>query len=184
MFRPLKLLFLIVFINNFSFASNEYGWVEDIVGIDENAFNYVDGSDPDLELYVKNLFFTSLQLSPDGEKIAFLSESNDFTQGILVVDVDDYFENNRSFEKSTIAKAAMENKPDTALGVNAMFICNFLWANDEIILVQICGKRIDFIQGEIFFSLGIWKTFNVETKEFKNFIYPLAPSPKKRERNL
>ena len=60
-----------------------------------------------------------------------------------------------------------------------MFICNFLWANDEIILVQICGKRIDFIQGEIFFSLGIWKTFNVETKEFKNFIYPLAPAPKK-----
>ena len=57
MIRSLKLLFLVVFLNNFSFASNEYGWVEDIVGIDENAFNYADGSDPDLELYVKNLFF-------------------------------------------------------------------------------------------------------------------------------
>ena len=72
MIRSLKLLFLVVFLNNFSFASNEYGWVEDIVGIDENAFNYVEGSDPDLELYVKNLFFDSLELSPDGEKMAFL----------------------------------------------------------------------------------------------------------------
>ena len=52
MIRSLKLLFLVVFLNNFSFASNEYGWVEDIVGIDENAFNYVEGSDPDVELYV------------------------------------------------------------------------------------------------------------------------------------
>ena len=179
MFRPLKLLFLIIFINSYSYASSEYGWVQDVVGIDENAFNYVEGSDPDLELYVKNLFFDSLELSPDGQKIAFLSESNDFTQGILVVDVDEYFGNNRSFEKSTIAKAAMENKPDTDLGVRAMFICDFLWANNQIILVQVCGKRIDFIQGEVFFSLGIWKTFNVETKEFKNFIYPLAPAPKK-----
>ena len=112
----------------------------DIVGIDENAFNYVEGSDPDLELYDKNLFFDSLELSPDGEKMAFLSESNDFTQGILVVDVDEYFSNNRSFEKSTIAKAAMENKPDTDLGVRAMFICNFLWAN------KICDIQFSYIK--------------------------------------
>ena len=31
-------------------SAKEYGWVQDVVGIDENAFNYVDGSDPDLEL--------------------------------------------------------------------------------------------------------------------------------------
>ena len=34
-----------------------YGWVEDIVGIDEEVFNYVDGSDEDLELYLKSSFF-------------------------------------------------------------------------------------------------------------------------------
>ena len=37
MFRPLKLLFLIIFINSYSYASSEYGWVQDVVGIDENA---------------------------------------------------------------------------------------------------------------------------------------------------
>lgn len=176
-----KILLLLTFLAFFRISADdhEYGWVQDIVGIDEKAFNYAEGSDPDLEIYVKNLFFDSLELSPDGKKIAFLSESSDFTQGILVVDVEKFFKNKRSFEKSTIAKAAMENKPDTELGVKALFICNFIWANDEIILVEVCGKRIDFIQGEVFFSLGIWKTFNVKTKEFKNFLYPLAPPPKK-----
>ena len=29
----------------------EYGWVQDLVGIDEESFNYVEGSDPDLENY-------------------------------------------------------------------------------------------------------------------------------------
>ena len=71
MIRSLKLLFLVVFLNNFSFASNEYGWVEDIVGIDENDFNYVEGSDPDLELYVKNLFLTLCNCRPMAKKWPF-----------------------------------------------------------------------------------------------------------------
>ena len=52
MFRSIKSLLLIILINNYLFASSEYGWVQDIVGIDEDKFNYEDGSDPDLELYL------------------------------------------------------------------------------------------------------------------------------------
>ena len=36
----------------------DYGWVQDLVGIDEESFNYVEGSDLDLENYTKDAFFT------------------------------------------------------------------------------------------------------------------------------
>ena len=69
-------------------APNDYGWVQDIVGIDEEAFNYVDGSDPDLELYVKNAFFTDVALSPDGKHLAFQSKSD-----VMLIDSDsDFFQ--------------------------------------------------------------------------------------------
>ena len=51
--------YLSIFLLFFSAQSiiAEYGWVQDIVGIDEESFNYVDGSDPDLEKYTTNPFF-------------------------------------------------------------------------------------------------------------------------------
>ena len=48
-------------------SGSGYGWVEDIVGIDEDVFNYVEGSDEDLELYLKSSFFSDVALSPDGK---------------------------------------------------------------------------------------------------------------------
>ena len=53
-----KILLLLTFLAFFRISADdhEYGWVQDIVGIDEKAFNYAEGSDPDLEIYVKNLF--------------------------------------------------------------------------------------------------------------------------------
>ena len=47
-----KILLLLTFLAFFRISADdhEYGWVQDIVGIDENVFNYVEGSDPDLEL--------------------------------------------------------------------------------------------------------------------------------------
>ena len=158
-------------------APNDYGWVQDIVGIDEEAFNYVDGSDPDLELYVKNAFFTDVALSPDGKHLAFQSKSDDFTEGLLVANTEVYFSS--GIEKATVAKAAMENKPDSDLGVRALYLCDFNWVSNKLILVEVCGKRYDFIQGEIFQNFGIFKLFNIETKEFRNFLYPLEPAPSK-----
>ena len=152
-------------------SSNEYGWVQDIVGIEEDAFNYVEGSDPDLELYVKNAFFTDVALSPDGKHLAFQSKSDDFTEGLLVANTEVYFSS--GIEKATVAKAAMENKPDSDLGVRALYLCDFNWVSNKLILVEVCGKRYDFIQGEIFQNFGIFKLFNIETKEFRNFLYPL-----------
>ena len=57
MLRALRTFLLLLLINNYLLASSEYGWVQDIVGIDENRFNYEDGSDADLELYLKTAFF-------------------------------------------------------------------------------------------------------------------------------
>ena len=37
----------------------DYGWVQDLVGIKEESFNYVEGSDPDLEKYTTCLLYTS-----------------------------------------------------------------------------------------------------------------------------
>ena len=135
-------------------SSNEYGWVQDIVGIEEDAFNYVEGSDPDLELYVKNAFFTDVALSPDGKHLAFQSKSDDFTEGLLVANTEVYFSS--GIEKATVAKAAMENKPDSDLGVRALYLCDFNWVSNKLILVEVCGKRYDFIQGEIFQNFGIF----------------------------
>ena len=57
MARHLKFLFLVFALNNFLIASeDQYGWVQDVVGIDKNVFNYKEGSDLDLELYLKNSF--------------------------------------------------------------------------------------------------------------------------------
>ena len=39
MFRSIKSLLLIILINNYLFASSEYGCVQDIVGIDEDKLN-------------------------------------------------------------------------------------------------------------------------------------------------
>ena len=40
----------------------DYGWVQDLVGIKEESFNYVEGSDPDLEKYTTNPFFTNVTI--------------------------------------------------------------------------------------------------------------------------
>ena len=179
MFRSLKSLLLIILINNYLFASSEYGWVQDIVGIDEDKFNYEDGSDPDLELYLKSSFFSSVKLSPNGRYLAFQSKSDEFTEGILVAKTDDYLDPTKGLEKATVAKAAMKSSSDKVLGVPALYLCDFNWVSNSIILVEVCGKRFDRLQGEIFSSLGIFKLFNIKTKEFKNFIYPLEPPPRK-----
>ena len=81
MAKHLKLFFLIFALNNFLIASeDQYGWVQDVVGIDKNVFNYKEGSDLDLELYLKNSFFSSVQLSPDGKHLAFQSKSDEYTE--------------------------------------------------------------------------------------------------------
>tara|TARA_B100000287_G_scaffold159484_1_gene150365 strand:+ start:9006 stop:11096 length:2091 start_codon:yes stop_codon:yes gene_type:complete len=170
--KPAYLLFFLIF-----YIQADYGWLQDVVGIDIKEFEYTEGSDHELELYTKKSFFTDIKMSPNGKFLAFQSDSQNFTQGILIVDLDTYLDS--GIEKATIAKAAVENKPDSDLGVKALFLCNFEWATDKYILLELCGKRIDFVQGEIFFSLGVWKLFNLETKEFKSFIYPLAPAPRK-----
>ena len=179
MFRFLKSLLLIILINNYLFASSEYGWVQDIVGIDEDKFNYEDGSDPDLELYLKSSFFSSVKLSPNGKYLAFQSKSDEFTEGILVAKTADFLAPKKGLEKATVAKAAMKSSADKVLGVPALYLCDFNWVSNSIILVEVCGKQFDRLQGEIFSSLGIFKLFNIKTKEFKNFIYPLEPPPRK-----
>tara|TARA_B100000579_G_scaffold134138_1_gene108567 strand:- start:100 stop:2193 length:2094 start_codon:yes stop_codon:yes gene_type:complete len=176
-----KILLLLTFLAFFKISADdhEYGWVQDIVGIDENVFNYVEGSDPDLEMYLKSSFFTQVQLSPDGKHLAFQSKSDEFTEGLLVARTDDFLDPKKGLEKATVAKAAMENTSDKVLGVPALYLCSFNWVTNSLILVEVCGKRFDRLQGEIFQNLGIFKLFNIKTKEFKNFIYPLEPPPKK-----
>ena len=156
-----------------------YGWVEDIVGIDEEVFNYVDGSDEDLELYLKSSFFSDVALSPDGKHLAFQSKSDEFTEGLLVARTDDFLDPKKGLEKATVAKAALENSGDDVLRVKELFLCRFNWVSNSLILVEICGKNFDRLRGEIFTALGVFKLFNIETKEFKNFLYPLEPAPKK-----
>ena len=176
-----KILLLLTFLAFFRISADdhEYGWVQDIVGIDKNVFNYVEGSDPDLEMYLKSSFFTQVQLSPDGKHLAFQSKSDEFTEGLLVARTDDFLDPKKGLEKATVAKAAMENTSDKVLGVPALYLCSFNWVTNSLILVEVCGKRFDRLQGEIFQNLGIFKLFNIKTKEFKNFIYPLEPPPKK-----
>ena len=147
MFRFLKSLLLIILINNYLFASSEYGWVKDIVGIDEDKFNYEDGSDPDLELYLKSSFFSSVKLSPNGKYLAFQSKSDEFTEGILVAKTDDFLDPKKGLEKATVAKAAMKSSSDKVLGVPALYLCDFNWVSNSIILVEVCGKQFDRLQG-------------------------------------
>ena len=180
MLKSLKTIFLAFVVNNFLISSDdEYGWVQDIVGIDNDAFNYQEGTDLDLELYLKNSFFSSVQLSPDGKHLAFQSKSDEFTEGILVAKTDEFLDPNKGLDKATVAKAAMQSSSDKVLGVPALYLCDFNWVSNSIILVEVCGKRFDRLQGEIFSNLGIFKLFNIKTKEFKNFIYPLEPPPRK-----
>ncbi len=180
MFKSFKITCLAFIINNFLISSDyEYGWVQDIVGIDNDVFNYQEGTDPDLELYLKNSFFSSVKLSPDGKHLAFQSKSDEFTEGILVAKTDEFLDSNKGLEKATVAKAAMKSSSDKVLGVPALYLCSFNWVSNSIILVEVCGKRFDRLQGEIFSNLGIFKLFNIKTKEFKNFIYPLEPPPRK-----
>ena len=54
--KYLSIFFLFISVQNM-FA--DYGWVQDLVGIDEESFNYVEGTDPDLENYTKDAFFTT-----------------------------------------------------------------------------------------------------------------------------
>ena len=103
----MRSIFLLLFLN-FSLLA-EYGWLEEVVGIDKKEFDYVEGSDKELELYTKKTFFTDIKMSPNGKYLAFQSDSENFTQGILVVDLDTYLE--KGIEKATIAKAAVEVPP-------------------------------------------------------------------------
>ena len=66
------------------FASANYEWVDEVINIDEKNFVYQEGSDANLELYTKSLFVNDVKLSPDGEHLAFQSDSDDFTQGIII----------------------------------------------------------------------------------------------------
>ena len=102
MLRALRTFLLLLLINNYLLASSEYGWVQDIVGIDESRFNYEDGSDADLELYLKNSFFSSVKLSPDGKHLAFQSKSDEFTEGILVAKTDDFLDPNKGLEATVL----------------------------------------------------------------------------------
>ena len=101
--------------------------------------NILEGSDQELELYTKKSFFTDIKMSPNGKFLAFQSDSQNFTQGILIVDLDTYLDS--GIEKATIAKAAVENKPDSDLGVKALFLCNFEWATNKYILLELWEKE-------------------------------------------
>ena len=166
--KYLSIFFLFISVQNM-FA--DYGWVQDLVGIDEESFNYVEGRDPDLENYTKDAFFTNVTLSPHGKYLAFQSKSSEFTEGILVADAEKYFE--KGLAGSTVAKIAVEGGEDQDLGVRQLFLCNAIWASNRYILIELCGKRFDFIEGEIFVALGVFKIFDMETKEFRNFLYPV-----------
>ena len=165
-------LFATIFLC-FSLAA-EYEWLSDIVGIDQSKFNYKEGSDPELELYVKENYVNDIKLSPDGNFLAFQSDSDVYTQGILVVDRKKFFENNMNVGKATIARLAVDEPGAPDLGIRRLFLCNFNWASNNHILVELCGKTIDYIQGEIFFNIGIFKIFDLEKNEFRNFLYPFG----------
>ena len=61
----MRRIFLLLFFN-FSLLA-EYGWLEDVVGIDLEEFEYLEGSDKELELYTKKTFFTDIKMSPNGK---------------------------------------------------------------------------------------------------------------------
>ena len=180
MFKKYVSLFLLVCSTQYVVA--DYGWVQDLVGIEEESFNYVEGSDPDLEKYTKNAFFTNVTLSPNGKYLAFQSKSSEFTEGILIAESEKYFE--KGLAGSTIAKIAVEGGADQDLGVRELFLCNALWASNRYILIELCGKRFDFVEGEIFVALGVFKIFDMETKEFRNFLYPLESGNSKGSENF
>ena len=48
------------------------------------------------------------------------------------------------------------------------------WASKRHLLVELCGKTTDFIQGEQYFSVGIYKIYDLQTNEFRNFLYPFG----------
>ncbi len=180
MFKKYVSLFFLVCSTQYVVA--DYGWVQDLVGIEEESFNYVEGSDPDLEKYTKNAFFTNVTLSPNGKYLAFQSKSSEFTEGILIAESEKYFE--KGLAGSTIAKIAVEGGADQDLGVRELFLCNALWASNRYILIELCGKRFDFVEGEIFVALGVFKIFDMETKEFRNFLYPLESGNSKGSENF
>ena len=174
---------LIILFLSINLFSEEYKWVQDIINIDPEKFNYKEGSDKNLELYTKSLFVSGIKISPDGKSIAIQSDSEEFTQGIIISDFDKFLET--GIEESAVAKIAIDNsKGDSDLGVSQLFLCNFEWASSEKILIELCGKRYDFIEGEIFFSLGVYRIFNLVTKEFKPFLYPYDSVAKKTTQGL
>ena len=123
----------------------EYDWLADIVGIDEKHFQYVEGSDQALEFYTKQSYFNNIQLSPDGKHLALQSESDEFTQGILVVDRESFLTD--GVNNSIIARLAVDEPGAPDLGIRRLFVCQMTWASNQHILVELCGKTIDFIQG-------------------------------------
>lgn len=167
-----------IFLISLNLFSDEYEWVQDLVNVDPGRFNYEEGSDKELEFYTKSLFVSDVKISPDGKNIAIQSDSQEFTQGLIVSDFDEFISS--GIEKSTIAKIAIDNsKGDPDLGVSQLFLCNFEWASSKKILIELCGKRFDFIEGEIYFSLGVYRIFDITTKEFKPFLYPYDAVGKK-----
>ena len=79
---------LIILFLSINLFSEEYKWVQDIINIDAEKFNYKEGSDKNLELYTKSLFVSGIKISPDGKSIAIQSDSEEFTQGIIISDFD------------------------------------------------------------------------------------------------
>jgi len=154
------------------FASANYEWVDEIINIDEKNFVYQEGSDANLELYTKSLFVNDVILSPDGEHLAFQSDSDDFTQGIIIANLNKYLKDGLS--KSTVAKLAIDEPGSRDLGIRRLFLCNMTWASKRHLLVELCGKTTDFIQGEQYFSVGIYKIYDLQTNEFRNFLYPFG----------
>ena len=88
-------------------SGSGYGWVQDIVGIDEDVFNYVEGSDEDLELYLRSSFFSNVALSPDGKHLAFQSKSDEFTEGLVVARTDDFLDPKKRIGKSYSGKGSL-----------------------------------------------------------------------------
>ena len=59
----------------------------------------VEGSDEDLELYLKSSFFSDVALSPDGKHLAFQSKSDEFTEGLLVARTDAFLIPKKDWKK-------------------------------------------------------------------------------------
>ena len=144
----MKKVFIFLFCQLFTYA--DYEWVDEIINIDEKNFVYEDGSDTNLELYTKSLFVNDVELSPDGEHLAFQSDSDDFTQGIIIANLDKYLKDGLS--KSTVARLAIDEPGSRDLGIRRLYLCNMTWASKRHLLVELCGKTTDFIQGEQYFS--------------------------------